>query len=381
MKIAIVSLQAYPLFDPTCKGKFGGAEMQIVLVARGLAARGHDVTVITFDHGQSRSERGQPPSKGGQPAEQTFDGVRVIKSVRPVTGRQWIRGVVAQFRVLGLLRSLDPDVILQPSVTGLVLTAAVSALVRGKRAASVIMNDNAFTGECLKRGLDQLSFELGLRLCDAIIVINRFQEEAARRLRFRRARQVSLVGTPCVIPPEPESAPREYVLWVGRCMPIKRPELFVQLAARLPEEKFVMVIPPQDEALFARVQSAARDCANLVVVPGAPRPEMDAYFSRAKLLVNTSLAEGFPTVFVEAGSWACPVVSLKVDPSGFLSEHGLGVACGDDTEKLLQSVDRLLKDPAAARDMGRRALAYVREHHDFRVVAGEYEAALRQMLR
>lgn len=366
MKIAVVSLQAYPLFDPSCRQKFGGAEMQVVLAARGLAGRGHDVTVVTFDH--------------GQPAEQTVDGVRVVKSVPPVTGREWMRAAAAQFRLFGLLRLLDPDVVLQPSVTGLLLTASLFAWARGKRAASIIMNDNAFTGEGLGWGLDRACFALGLRLCDAILVINRFQEAAARRLRVRRARQISLVGTPCVIPPDPGPAAREYVLWVGRCMPVKRPEAFVRLAARLPAEKFVMVAPPQDEALFERVRAAARECPNLTLVPGVPRPEMDAYFRRARLLVNTSLSEGFPTVFVEAGSWACPSVSLRVDPSGFLSGHGLGAVCGDDEDTLFRTVERLLKDPAAAREMGRRARAYVGEHGDVRVVAAEYEAACLRML-
>ncbi|MBN1268098.1 MAG: glycosyltransferase, partial [Kiritimatiellae bacterium] len=101
MKIAFVSLLAYPLFDPSCKGKFGGAEVQSVLVAQGLAALGHEVTVVTFDH--------------GQPDAQDFNGLKVVKSIPAMSGKQAAKALASQATLLRVLRSINPDVVVQPA--------------------------------------------------------------------------------------------------------------------------------------------------------------------------------------------------------------------------------------------------------------------------
>lgn len=52
-RLCIVSLFTWPLFDPACKSAFGGSEVRIAAIAKGLARRGSvDVSLVVWDHGQ-----------------------------------------------------------------------------------------------------------------------------------------------------------------------------------------------------------------------------------------------------------------------------------------------------------------------------------------
>ena len=53
LSVCFVGLKCYDLLADVPKPRyFGGAERQQVLLARGLAARGHDVSFVTLDYGQ-----------------------------------------------------------------------------------------------------------------------------------------------------------------------------------------------------------------------------------------------------------------------------------------------------------------------------------------
>ena len=62
----------YPLFSGGTVEFAGGAEVQQALIARGLAARGFEVSVVTCDY--------------GQPPELVADGVRLLRSHPPRGG-------------------------------------------------------------------------------------------------------------------------------------------------------------------------------------------------------------------------------------------------------------------------------------------------------
>ena len=40
---------------------------------------------------------------------------------------------------------------------------------------------------------------------------------------------------------------KEFILWVGRCMDTKHPMKFIELAQKLPEKEFVMIMPINKE--------------------------------------------------------------------------------------------------------------------------------------
>lgn len=150
------------------------------------------------------------------------------------------------------------------------------------------------------------------------------------------------------------------VLWVGTIRPEwKRPHMFLDLAAALPHRSFRMVGdlrgPPEFQAQFrARLASLPNvRWAGFVLREGLP-----AVFARARMLVNVSAVEGFPNTFLEAAACGVPIVSLKVDPNGFLA-RGAGMVLADDARRLAPAVEALFEDGpwASARAAGLRLAA------------------------
>ena len=52
MKICFISMKSYQLFDKLVDSTFGGAEVQISLLAKEMAKQGNDVHLIVADFGQ-----------------------------------------------------------------------------------------------------------------------------------------------------------------------------------------------------------------------------------------------------------------------------------------------------------------------------------------
>jgi glycosyltransferase involved in cell wall biosynthesis len=207
-------------------------------------------------------------------------------------------------------------------------------------------------------GSGAVCFEL-IKKTNRFVAQNEFQ---LSELKSFHKKTGILINTPIDLSNEKAST-RAYILWVGRATDVKQPELFVALARLIPKESFVMVTSDQDRERFNNLINAAP--ANLEIHKNIPFHLIDGYFSRAKLLVNTSISEGFPVTFLHAGKYAVPVFTLGVDPNGILSEKG-GGRVFDHLEDMKTHMDekRLV-------EYGTRLNSLVRSLHDSQKIAGE----------
>ncbi len=98
---------------------------------------------------------------------------------------------------------------------------------------------------------------------------------------------------------------------------------------------------------------------------------MDAHYRNAFALVNTSSVEGFPNTFLHAWAHGVPVLTLEIDPDDTIARNRIGVV-GGTIDGLAAAARRLLADPRARDEMSRRAVVYVKEHHDIRERGEDY---------
>jgi glycosyltransferase involved in cell wall biosynthesis len=103
-----------------------------------------------------------------------------------------------------------------------------------------------------------------------------------------------------------------------------------------------------------------------------PFHEIDRYFQRAKVLVNTSSAEGFPNTFIQAGKSSTAILSLKANPDGFLDRFKCGLCANGDWERFVDSLKRLLRENLYM-EMGKNARKYVEENHDIDKIIEQYK--------
>lgn len=100
LRICVVSHFAYGAMTGGSNGHIGGVERQTSLLACWLAARGHDVSLVTWDEGQEEATE--------------IDGVRVLKLCRREDGFAGIRFLHPRWTsLLRALRRANADVYYQ----------------------------------------------------------------------------------------------------------------------------------------------------------------------------------------------------------------------------------------------------------------------------
>ncbi|HSV27879.1 MAG TPA: glycosyltransferase, partial [Sedimentisphaerales bacterium] len=165
-------------------------------------------------------------------------------------------------------------------------------------------------------------------------------------------------------------------LWMGRSAAVKGPTRFLELARLKPGLKFTMVCQPAaDDMDFGKLASEAAGIHNLTFVPGVPFGQTDTYFAGAKVLVNTSDSEGFPNVFVQATKYGVPILSLNVNPDGFLDKYRCGLCAGGDWRRFVEMLDMLL-DAANYAAYSENARGYFNENHDMGTIIAKYKESL-----
>ena len=195
-------------------------------------------------------------------------------------------------------------------------------------------------------------------------------------------RKGMLVRNLCPVPDNANAeTKREIILWVGSFRALKRPEMFVELATRFPDEKFVMVggRHRSEWGLFDEITERASKVTNLTLTGQVQFDEASAYFRRAKLLVLTSTTEGFPNVMLEAWRVGTPTVST-FDPDGVVARYKLG-RHAEDLDGLAEGIRSLIADNNTRVEIGARAIEYVREHHDPKSVAQQVLCAVSRLVR
>lgn len=346
----------------------GGAEVQQARLARGLAARGLDVTVVTRDFGQ------------GSPV--TVHGVRVLASYRAEQGLPVLRFFHPRLtRSWAALGAADADVYYSRTAgleAGLTYDAARS---RGRRFVfAAAHDDDALRALPLLRDpRERWWYSRAVRGADAVIAqsglqLGRFADEFGREATVIR----NVVEVPGAAASPGGS---RTVVWLATYKPSKRPEWFVELARALPRHHFVMCgtvpIPPESTASWEAVSAAAAALPNLEVRGFLDHARVMELYRESALLVHTSPAEGFPNTVLEAWATGLPTVTC-VDPDGAATREGLGDVVAD-LPALVRAVDAWMEAPARRAEAGARARAYALRAHAPQVVLDQLEALLRRV--
>jgi glycosyltransferase involved in cell wall biosynthesis len=355
VRVCHINLYSYPRLwrDPARPSQStGGAELQQAMIARAAARRGVDSSFVTLDVGQG--------------SEIAADGLRILAAYRREQGLPGLR--FFHPRLSGLYRALrraDADVYFLASGDGFL--GVVAWIVRRLRRRLVlrIVSD----ADCDPRRQitstfkDPWLYRYGIQRVDAVLAQTEQQRTMLRRNFGIESEVVAdmVASCPRLTPPEERDID---VIWVAHLRALKRPEMFVELARRLPQHRFHLVggDPRQGNVYLERLRVLARGVSNLTLHGSLGQDETLGLLDRARLLVNTSEIEGLPNTFYQAWVRAIPVVSL-LDPDQRISSHGLGAAV-PDFETMATTVRDLLADESRRRALGQRAVSFMRAHYD-----------------
>lgn len=342
----------------------GGAEVQICFLARAFARSGHRVTMICMDY--------------GQPDGIKIDGVQVLKAHSPNGGIPVVRFVYPRFTsIWRAMRRADADIYYQRAAG--VQTGYVAAFCRlyGHKFIFAVAHDADLDPTCplIQYARDRAIYRWGLKRADAVMVQNPFQKKLFES-NYRRETQ--LIRS-CYRPPAGASRDsRGYVLWVSTMRKWKRPEIFIELARRLPQYRFRMIGGCDSDSYYSVLQSQAASVPNLEFVGFVPHADIEREFDGARLFVNTSEHEGFPNTFLQAWARGIPCVSFVETGSTVGGKPVLSHV--QDLNGMVDAVDQLMKDEDMWREAGRRSMTCYAEGHSVEVAKTAYDTIIQDLL-
>jgi glycosyltransferase involved in cell wall biosynthesis len=366
LKICIVSPFAYGALTGGHRGHAGGVEQQTTMCARWLAARGHDVSLITWDE--------------GGPDGEVIDGVRVLKMRRREAGARGFRFFQRWRSLNNALARANADVYYQNC----------GDYVTGQVAAWCVRNDRRFVysvasdPDCdrhlpkLPLLRERMLYRYGLTRANTIVT-----QTDRQRAMLNNNFALNAVVLPMPCPPlrgamSPELANRTLpseprVLWIGRISPEKRFDLLLDVAERMPVVHFdVAGKPDEDDATTRNLLRRASGLRNVHLHGLVRRDRLPELYGMATAVLCTSDYEGFPNTFLEAWSYGTPVVSTQ-DPDGLLTSRGLGLHVRG-LEAIVEGVRSLIWSPDLWRHFSIAGFNYVISRHQPDVALGQLES-------
>jgi glycosyltransferase involved in cell wall biosynthesis len=347
MKFLFLSSHAHYALDPGAIRVSGGAELQVALLAKELVRRGHNAVIAGSDTGQED--------------DRCFDGVVTRNAGRFHTGGL-LDTLMALHKVMGLLAEYRPEFV---CVLGWTAWLYILCLLRpffGYKLVFICGLDTEIDGSYGKtHGWKGKLFDRGVSLSDIRFAMSEYQRGLFHKAGISCGMYRNLILSRW----KPRTAPKDIdLLWVGRCQHIKRPHLFLDLVERLPEVHCEMICPREDEQLWNTVADRAQTLPNLVFRERVPYSEIQETYDRARFLVSTSEAEGFPNVMIQAAQGCAGILSFELDPDGLIVTFGAGFCAVGDFNLLVTKTKELLANKDASQQMGEGAMRMLSEWLD-----------------
>jgi glycosyltransferase involved in cell wall biosynthesis len=350
------------LYDPAL-GRAGGAEVQMTLLARALSQRGYSVSHIIY-----------PPS---EPVHPTYPVTLVARG--PYAGDTPVIGVVMEAKTLWrALGWADPEVVIVRTASPALGVVALFCKAKRRRLIFSSSNVSDFDLTKMRSRLNRWFYRLGARLADAVVVQSSDQIELAQRAfgpGRRLVRIPSFAERGSRASKDDRAQPRDAFLWIGRLVEDKRPLEYVRLARSIPDARFRMVVVANDSAAeaLADLRTAAAATSNLELLEPLPRDQLAGIISSSVAVVNTSVLEGMPNVFLEAWLAGVPVLTLTFDPDGIVERHGLGISARGSWDGFVEGARKLWASRDDRRQTATRVRAYVERTHSAEAVASQWD--------
>lgn len=366
-KVCIVNFNMYCLFNPKSAAPMGGAELDMYTLAMGLCNK-FSVSIVTGDWGQKNIEK--------------YGNISVFKSIK-LGSKKYL---AALFRLWFVLMEADSDVYISSAAGPEVGIIALYCIIFNRKFIYRTAHDIDCNGEYIKKnGLSGKIFKFGLLHSHKVIIsVNKHAlllKEHYKKLKHGK----TLFFIPLAIEIKADAFvnnDKKSILWIARGVRWKQPDLFLDLAEKLRDENFVMIMPEQkgEAIIFQKIKNRAMNIKNLVFIGGVPFKDIQQYFDEAKIFVNTSDYEGFTYTLIQSGIAKVPVVYFNVNPDEVITKYNMGYVSDGKESLLFKQVEKLSHDDVDWQEKSENAHKYVRKNHDIKVVVRQWEKIIGELI-
>jgi glycosyltransferase involved in cell wall biosynthesis len=351
----------------------GGAERVLVSLVKGLARRGHRITVVTV-YGRELDFFRLPAGVD-----------RVALGLGKDTVGLWAKLSANLRRILALrraIRAAEPDAVIsflaRTNVLALVAAAGLAVPVIVAEHTDPFREPLARSWERLRR----ITYRRAARVVSVSEAVDRYFDWIAADRRTVIPNPVDFAEIEEAAPPLALPWPHA-ILAMGRLAPEKGfdrlIEAFARLAGRFPDWGLAIL---GEGALRGKLETLAAEhgLAGRVLLPGAV-PAPGGTLKKADLFVLSSRWEVLPMALIEAMACGLAVVATECIGSAAdwirPGENAVLVPV-EDAAGLAAAMEELMRDPARRRLLGQSATQSVR-HFDLDRIVGLWEALLKKV--
>lgn len=357
-KICIICPSAYPHVANKDIATDGGAEVQLRTLGCAFSEKGYEVHFIVDDFGQSDLE--------------VVNDIFIHKVSFKYRGGPNYYLPVTWIQFCKELNKIGADVHLIKFPRDLLLPLGFFCKLKDRKLIFIGQTDADVDLNFLKKTgniFSYWSYKIGLRWADHFIAQNEKQQRGFKKTFNKDAYIIKSILT---LPEVKNIIKKNYILWVGNNSSEKQPEKLLELAKKLPDYNFKMIMAPTSTRLGdSFITEKLSSVPNLEYLGYIPFSMISKFFQSASLFVSTSLREGFPNTFLQAWQFRTPVVTLNVDPDGIIKKLNLG-RHSETFEQLCDDVRELMKKDTLRNEMGENAKIYVYKNHSTKEVTAQY---------
>lgn len=365
LKIAMLGTRGVP-------ATFGGIEHHVEEIGRRLVDRGHEVTVYS----QSRYL--------GESRLQEHLGMRVVRV--PTLPTRSLEAIAhsAMSTVAAMAGGYD---VVHYHAVGPGLVAPLPRYLGRARVVQTIHGldgDRAKWGRVAQTILD-LATWMSARVPHETVTVSGALADHYRDRYGRECTTIVNGMTPRVARPADiirskyGLEPGSYVLFVGRLVPEKRPDLLIKAFGELDTDARLVVVGGSsytDSYVDELRGLAARD--DRVLMPGyVYGDELDEFFTNARTFVQPSALEGLPLTLLEAMGSGTPIIASDIPPHlEVVGRNRTGARLFEegDLGSLVEALQRVEKDPMAERRAASLESSYVARNFDWNTCVDRLEA-------
>lgn len=382
-KICFISPRSYPIFNHEAQEVFGGSELRAYLLGSNLAKKGKFQVNFIVHH----------PTKK---QKEVFEDITVYSEIRELSiwqsSQVWLMPGMNKRKMLDkcqkeIYQQVDANLYIAFGV-------GIHTFYTFRRLASLNKKKMLFLGH--DEDLSEMYYEgstyrnrhgyLGDKCWQAIQMADHFVAQTdfqAALLKERFGKDAFVLKNPIDLDHTVSSTLSEddkFILWIGRSNKVKRPELIIEIARRMPNFRFVMIMNQRDKEIHNKIYAARPE--NVTIHDFVPIDKIEQFFANAKLFVSTSEGEGFPNTFLQAGKYGVPVISMQIDPDNFITRYQCGVVTGEDMDYLEKNVNELLTTSAGKYQIySKNIRQYVHNHHSLKVNTSQLSEFLTEKLK
>lgn len=340
--------------------KMGGAAKLQLQLAKALVANGHEVIVVT------------PVSKD-EVLLLSIDGIKFYPSSRHTISLELIKILIDE----------RPDWFYWHTNSIHIGICFFIAKILGIRTIYAVASDK----DCNPRlAINPFTFKkyfwvlykFGLDLADRIFIQHNTQRDM---LGFKYKGKIFLVNNIMELPEfSTSNHKKEFLIWLANIRIEKRPDLLLEIARKMPQQKFRMygaVIDYRSEIGYGENILNQLESISNISYHGSLKPEnVLSTLSEASIFLSTSDQEGFPNTMLESWSVGVPVISLKLDIGGTIEQNQIGYVT-KDIDETVSRISHLMNNPIERIQLGQNGVNYVRSNHSVLVVYNQVINAIK----